>query len=516
MKHLITFCVGILAIATAYTQNVGVGTNKPLARLHVADSSVLYAAAGAYVSPNDIAEPASVGASRRMLWYADKGAFRAGYSTSTDDRKDSIGLASIAMGAYAKARGDGALAIGNSCQALGNNSAAIGTSSYAKGEHATAIGFSAVATGYQSASMGGSNEAVSAYTLAMGNKSTASSDYAVAIGFTNKASGFKSLALGNETVASGLSSTAAGFQSKSIGANSTASGYRVEANTAYELVVGMYNLPYAGNANIWQANDPIFSVGNGKDASNKSTAITVLKNGSVGIGVLTPHAPLQFGNGVSNRKLVLYETKDNEHEFYGLGVTGYVFRYQVDNISANHIFYAASSATTSNELMRIQGNGKVGIGTNTPDQLLTVNGNASKPGGGNWLTFSDSRLKKNIETYTGGLREVMAINPVTFQYNEQSGYTDLKRRYVGILAQDIEKVMPNTVSINMEGGMLRGMRQFDGSELTFALINAIKEQQAQLDAAATSLAEMELLKKKVLQLESLLQAMIANLDKSDM
>ena len=35
----------------------------------------------------------------------------------------------------------------------------------------------------------------------------------------------------------------------------------------------------------------------------------------------------------------------------------------------------------------------VGIGTTAPDNLLTVNGNADKPGGGSWGTYSDGRLK---------------------------------------------------------------------------------------------------------------------------
>ena len=35
-------------------------------------------------------------------------------------------------------------------------------------------------------------------------------------------------------------------------------------------------------------------------------------------------------------------------------------------------------------------NGEVGIGTTSPDALLTVNGTADKPGGGSWSTFSDA------------------------------------------------------------------------------------------------------------------------------
>src|SRR5262249_59337308 len=35
--------------------------------------------------------------------------------------------------------------------------------------------------------------------------------------------------------------------------------------------------------------------------------------------------------------------------------------------------------------------GQLGIGTNAPTDLLSVNGNASKVGGGSWSVFSDER-----------------------------------------------------------------------------------------------------------------------------
>jgi hypothetical protein len=97
--------------------------------------------------------------------------------------------------------------------------------------------------------------------------------------------------------------------------------------------------------------------------------------GNVGIGTNTPNAPLQFSNVALNRKVVLYETANNDHQFYGLGINGFTFRYQVDATSASHVFYAATSTTTSNELMRIRGDGNVGIGVPNPLEKLHVAGN---------------------------------------------------------------------------------------------------------------------------------------------
>ena len=36
------------------------------------------------------------------------------------------------------------------------------------------------------------------------------------------------------------------------------------------------------------------------------------------------------------------------------------------------------------------------------------------------LVTSDRRLKQNIESFTGGLDEILGINTVTFQYNGQA------------------------------------------------------------------------------------------------
>ena len=101
----------------------------------------------------------------------------------------------------------------------------------------------------------------------------------------------------------------------------------------------------------------------------------VFLKGRIGLGTSTPNAQLQFDNAALNRKLVLYEDANDDHQYYGFGINSSALRYQVGGTLASHIFYAATGSAASNELMRIQGDGNVGIGTNSPTTKLEVAGN---------------------------------------------------------------------------------------------------------------------------------------------
>ena len=113
--------------------------------------------------------------------------------------------------------------------------------------------------------------------------------------------------------------------------------------------------------------------------TNATERVRVTSGGNVGIGTSTPNAALQLGNVLSNRKFVLWEDANNDHQIYGFGINSFMLRYQVASTSADHAFYAATNSTTSNELMRIKGNGNVGIGTSTPTSLLDINDVGSNP-----------------------------------------------------------------------------------------------------------------------------------------
>ena len=83
--------------------------------------------------------------------------------------------------------------------------------------------------------------------------------------------------------------------------------------------------------------------------------------GNVGIGTITPNAPLQFASTSNiNRKIVLFEDINNDHQFYGFGINDGLLRYQASG-GADHVFYSATSASTSKELMRVKSDGDVKV-----------------------------------------------------------------------------------------------------------------------------------------------------------
>ena len=90
----------------------------------------------------------------------------------------------------------------------------------------------------------------------------------------------------------------------------------------------------------------------------------------------------------------------------------------------------------------------------------------------------------------------MEINPVTFKYKKNSGYSNTSKDYVGIIAQEIEQVLPSMVDqIDDSQGPsgLSDKRVFDSSELIWTLINAVKELKAENDLLKEKLKQQGLI-----------------------
>jgi trimeric autotransporter adhesin len=129
---------------------------------------------------------------------------------------------------------------------------------------------------------------------------------------------------------------------------------------------------------------------------------------------------------------------------------------------------------------------RIGVGVSSPSYQIHLSQNsAGKPGSSTWTVTSDARFKKDVRPYQEGLAMVRAINPVYFHYNEASGY-DSKPEYVGVLAQDLQRVAPFMVKQEVreeDNGAKTDYLSVDFGAMDFTLINAIKELDQQLLAS---------------------------------
>jgi len=74
------------------------------------------------------------------------------------------------------------------------------------------------------------------------------------------------------------------------------------------------------------------------------------------------YTTLDAGTLLGKRRIVTYSATANAEQFNGIGTTPDGQTYQVDATTASHIFYAATSSTTSNELFRVRGTGGFVVG----------------------------------------------------------------------------------------------------------------------------------------------------------
>ncbi|MBK7343802.1 MAG: hypothetical protein IPJ06_12365 [Saprospiraceae bacterium] len=124
-----------------------------------------------------------------------------------------------------------------------------------------------------------------------------------------------STAMGNSTIAEGVNTTAMGLETHARGENATAMGNGTKADAYSSLAKAPHNIGGGDPAN-WVETDPIFIIGNGSDWQNPSNALTVLKNGNMGLGTTTPGATLdvegtlRYADGTEGENKVLTSDAD--------------------------------------------------------------------------------------------------------------------------------------------------------------------------------------------------------------
>ena len=96
--------------------------------------------------------------------------------------------------------------------------------------------------------------------------------------------------------------------------------------------------------------------------------------------------------------------------------------------------------------------------------------------GGDVVAFysSDKRLKDNITPISNPIKKILQIGGYTFNWNEKQD--TYEGQDVGVIAQEVEKVLPEVVE-NRENGY----KAVKYEKMVPLLIEAIKDQQKQID-----------------------------------
>jgi len=125
----------------------------------------------------------------------------------------------------------------------------------------------------------------------------------------------------------------------------------------------------------------------------------------------------------------------------------------------------------------VRRDGATGINTTNPAYTLHVVGDAGKTvGGTTWVNASDLRLKNIFGEYTPGLRELLGLRPIRFEYKPGNA-RDLPSgtEEIGFIAQEVREIFPECVTENTDGYL-----DFNMHAINVALVNAVQELESSL------------------------------------
>lgn len=193
---------------------------------------------------------------------------------------------------------------------------------------------------------------------------------------------------------------------------------------------------------------------NGSSASSNFVAMADNGNESSNMVTLGVNASGYTGSGIlsgGNRAFLVANAND----------------FAICNTAAGKdIIFFTGGTSLSNQRIRISNtamypvadNGYAfGTSTNRWSEIWSANG---------IIQTSDARLKSNIHDLPYGLNDLMKLRPVAYSWN-----SDLQSAKIGLIAQEVQKVIPEVVSGRADEQLL-GMNY---AELVPVLINAIKD-----------------------------------------
>ena len=149
-------------------------------------------------------------------------------------------------------------------------------------------------------------------------------------------------------------------------------------------------------------------------------------------------------------------------------------------------FYVLNEAGTK-VMIRADVNASVRLYNDGSQKLNTENGGVGITGdltaSGNLISNSDERVKEDIRVIPNALSKIEEIRGVTFTRNDLE---DTEARHTGVIAQEVEKVLPEVVGENEEG-----IKNVAYGNMVGLLIEGMKEQQEIIRSLASRITDLE-------------------------
>ena len=356
--------------------------------------------------------------------------------------------------------------------AVGNSALANGSLT---GDYNTALGYNA---GNALTSTATQNTAIGAYALNV----TTSGSYNTGVGLnamSSNTSGAYNTSIGTSALSlntTASNNTAVGYQAgytQSTNGQNTFMGYQ----SGYSTTSGAYNVAMGSGSLYSAAGSYNVAIGYNAGYSATSASNTFIGQGA-GYYVTSGAKNTVLGNYNGNQggldirtasNYIVLSDGDGNPRLYYDGSDWYL-----NQVSAG--YYSAMRFKNSTG-----SNWQVGIQQNANSNFIVYNtsgvGVYVTWGATSWTGTSDERLKNITGEISDGLNKVEQLRAVEFTWKAD----DTNKDQVGLVAQDVQKVLPQAVSEDNEGNL--GVRY---TEVIPLLVAAIKELKAEFDAYKAS------------------------------
>jgi hypothetical protein len=213
--------------------------------------------------------------------------------------------------------------------------------------------------------------------------------------------------------------------------------------------------------------------------AGRTEKMSILGNGNVGIGTISPAVRLQI-DGTNNQERLRLNNTDSV-SYLAFSEQNITMWRPNDSGAAFVLQTQANSGTWTGG-----GGGIEFRPLNTLRMTIGPTGNIGAPNGTNIFNASDIRLKQNVSPTTYGLNAISLLNPVKFNWVNGFEPSEDGKDMLGFVAQEVLEVIPEAVEsfggdINLNGEVIENPLRVNEKFIIPVLVKAIQELKSEND-----------------------------------